>query len=309
MTRRVKVVSPINIALIKYWGKHDQQTVLPTTTSLSLTLTDLTTTTLIEEGDDLFLLNGKPLTEKEMFHLEKILHFFPKEPRKISSINHFPTAAGLASSASGMAALTVALDAFYGTNYEFQKLVEITRLGSGSSCRSLVDGFGIWHKDGTVESLNNPFTDLAMIVVVVSDQKKHISSREAMALTQATAPSYQSWIEHSQHDFDAMIGAIRGFQFHRLGEVMEINSDRLHQVMKDARPSIVYQTEQSKHIIDTVKNMRSSLLPAYTTMDAGPNVKILIRAADSDTWTTTLKSKFNFPIIVSRIGGKAHVEA
>lgn len=210
MQRRIVTVqSPINIALIKYWGKADEVKVLPTTTSLSVTLTDLwTRTTLSPAMQSSFQLNNQPMSEKEMNRVNQVLSYFPKEPFAFESINNFPTAAGLASSASGMAALTVALDTYFQTNLSFDQLVEITRKGSGSAVRSLADGFALWHQQGHVTTMENPFSDWMMLIVLVSSEKKPISSREAMKMTQTTAPSYEKWRQDSQDDLEAMMQAI-----------------------------------------------------------------------------------------------------
>lgn len=308
MREQITVRSPVNIALIKYWGKADSVNVLPTTTSISLTLTDLYSETTIEPASQFsFLLNGVALTSQELQRVQKIIDFFPNEPIKITSVNSFPTAAGLASSASGAAALSVALNHYFKRDVSFDELVKMTRLGSGSAVRSLVDGFAVWHQAGHVEQLDNPFSDLRMVVCVVSDQKKAISSREAMKVTQATAPNYDQWVRASQDDYRAMRHAILNAQLNDVGVIMERNSDRLHAIMKESQPSIVYQTDVSHSLLLLVQTMRKKGIFAYATMDAGPNVKILTTHHDVDHVIASLKETVNVPFIVSRIGGFSRV--
>jgi diphosphomevalonate decarboxylase len=309
MTRSpVSVRSPVNIALIKYWGKADPIKVLPTTTSVSLTLTDLYSETTIEPATAFsFSLNGVSLTKQELQRIQKVVDYFPQEPIKITSINSFPTAAGLASSASGSAALTVALKHYFKLDLSFDELVRITRLGSGSAVRSLVDGFAVWHPAGHVEQLDNPFLDLRMIVCVVSDQKKAISSREAMKITQSTAPTYTDWVRASKDDYRSIRQAILNSDLSQVGVIMEKNSQRLHDIMKASQPSIVYQTTLSHDILAFVKTMRTEGRFAYATMDAGPNVKILTTQHDCDRLVKALKDVMNVSVIVSRIGGFADV--
>lgn len=308
MMKKVIARSPVNIALIKYWGKANEQLVLPTTTSVSLTLTDLWTETTFEEGSFAFELNNKAADEQETKRVKDVLKHFRDDHVVIKSKNNFPTASGLASSASGFAALTVGLNKFYDANYTLQELATLTRVGSGSSCRSLVDGFAIWHRNGTLESIANPFQNLMMIVVLISEDKKAISSREAMKITKATAPTYLQWTQSSEEDFQHIRAAITDQQFDRLGQIMEKNSERLHQVMKDSIPSIVYQQSSSLDVLNLVKNARKKGLVGYTTMDAGPNVKILIHQYQLEDWQQLLKKNIPYRFLVSRIGGKANAQ-
>ena len=306
--KKVIVRSPVNIALIKYWGKANEQLVLPTTTSVSLTLTDLWTETTFEEGNFSFELNNKPADLQETKRVKDVLKHFRDDQVVIKSKNNFPTASGLASSASGFAALTVGLNKFYDANYTLQELATLTRVGSGSSCRSLVDGFAIWHRNGTLESIINPFQNLMMIVVLISEDKKTISSREAMKITKETAPTYASWTQASEEDFQNIRIAINEKQFDRVGQIMEMNSERLHQVMKDSIPSIIYQKTSSIEVLNLVKKARTKGLIGYTTMDAGPNVKILIQQHQLEDWKQLLKANISYRFLVSRIGGKADAE-
>lgn len=306
--KKVIARSPVNIALIKYWGKANEQLVLPTTTSVSLTLTDLWTETTFEEGHFSFELNNKPADLQETQRVKDVLKHFRDDQVVIKSKNNFPTASGLASSASGFAALTVGLNKFYDANYTLQELATLTRVGSGSSCRSLVDGFAIWHRNGTLESITNPFQNLMMIVVLISEDKKAISSREAMKITKETAPTYASWTQASEEDFQNIRIAINDKQLDRVGQIMEMNSQRLHQVMKDSIPSIIYQQTSSIEVLNLVKKARTKGLIGYTTMDAGPNVKILIQQHQLEDWKQLLKANISYRFLVSRIGGKADAE-
>lgn len=306
--KKVIARSPVNIALIKYWGKANEQLVLPTTTSVSLTLTDLWTETTFEEGHFSFELNNKPADLQETKRVKDVLKHFRDDQVVIKSKNNFPTASGLASSASGFAALTVGLNKFYDANYTLQELATLTRVGSGSSCRSLVDGFAIWHRNGTLESITNPFQNLMMIVVLISEDKKAISSREAMKITKETAPTYASWTQASEEDFQNIRIAINEKQLDRVGQIMEMNSERLHQVMKDSIPSIIYQQTSSIEVLNLVQKARTKGLIGYTTMDAGPNVKILIQQHQLEDWKQLLKANISYRFLVSRIGGKADAE-
>jgi diphosphomevalonate decarboxylase len=306
--KKVIARAPVNIALIKYWGKADEEKVLPTTTSLSLTLTDLYSETTFETGPFQFFLNDKPANEEEVKRVKDVLKHFRDQAVVIRSNNNFPTASGLASSASGFAALTVGLNQFYEANYTAKEIATLTRLGSGSACRSLVDGFAIWDKLGQLHSLENPFKNLVMIVMMVSEDKKAISSRVAMKVTKETSPIYQQWINDSENDYHEMLLAIKTSQFHQLGEIMERNSQRLHAVMASANPPIIYQQPTSLKLIELVKKARSEGLVGYVTMDAGPNVKILTQNSEISKWETYLRKNTTTKFLISRIGGKAYAK-
>ena len=306
--KKIIARAPVNIALIKYWGKANAELVLPTTTSLSLTLTDLYTETTFEEGPFQFTINGKPGDALEVSRVNDVLKHFRDHQVIIRTHNNFPTASGLASSASGFAALTVGLNAFFQAGYTLQELATLTRLGSGSSCRSLVDDFAIWNKNGSIESLKNPFEDLRMIVVIISDAKKTISSRDAMKVTMETAPSYPTWIQESDMDLATIKDSIKKKDFFMLGQTMEKNSGRLHKVMADATPSIIYQQPESLKVLAMVSTLRQQGLIGFATMDAGPNVKILIQGKDLSQWEDRLKKNISTSYLVTRIGGQAYAE-
>jgi diphosphomevalonate decarboxylase len=306
--KKIIARAPVNIALIKYWGKANAELVLPTTTSLSLTLTDLYTETIFEEGPFQFVINGKPGDTSEVARVKDVLKHFRNQQVIIRTQNNFPTASGLASSASGFAALTVGLNSFFQAGYTLQELATLTRLGSGSSCRSLVDDFAIWNKNGSVESLKNPFQDLRMIVVIISDAKKAISSRDAMKVTMETAPSYSNWIQDSDKDLATIKEAIIKKDFLMVGQTMEKNSARLHRVMADSTPAILYQQPESLKVLATVSALRQEGLIGFATMDAGPNVKILIQGKDLQQWEDRLKKAMRVKYLVTRIGGKAYAQ-
>jgi diphosphomevalonate decarboxylase len=303
----IKIQAPVNIALIKYWGKSDEIRVLPTTTSLSLTLTDLYTETTFSPGPFSFTLNGKPGDDNEVQRVKDVLQHFAHNQVQIDSVNNFPTASGLASSASGFAALTYGLNEFFQAQYSLNELATLTRIGSGSSCRSLVDGFAIWHQSGALTNRSNPFKNLMMLIVIISETKKPISSREAMKITKATSSQYASWMEQSEKDYQQMMQAIDQVNFQTLGDITERNSTRLHQLMATAEPSIVYQRDESRHVLEVVREARKQGLLGYATMDAGPNVKILISGDQLVEWEKLIKVQVKQRYLLSRIGGCVHV--
>ena len=170
-----------NIALIKYWGKRDEELFLPYTSSLSLTLDALYTETevsFVDSENDIFYLDDEIQGKKETEKISKFIDIFRKKSAidrrvLVNSYNHVPTAAGLASSASGYAALAASLNKLFELNLDKKELSIITRKGSGSATRSLYGGIVEWHKGNSdetsyAEKVDDGDFDLAMIIIVVN---------------------------------------------------------------------------------------------------------------------------------------------
>ncbi|MGB3414737.1 MAG: diphosphomevalonate decarboxylase [Microbacteriaceae bacterium] len=280
-----------NIALIKYWGKADEELILPAAGSLSLTLNVYPTETQVklmsELSNDEFFLNGTEQTPEASRGVHKVLGLIRElagvETRaRVVSKNSGPTAAGLASSASGYAALALAASAVYGLELSPKELSRLARRGSGSASRSIFSGLSIWHAGTDAESYAEPVLgsalDLAMTIAEVSKAKKAISSREAMRLTQETSPFYAAWITENALNLNEMLIALRANDFERVGELTEASFYRMTASMIGAMPAIRYFTAESVALLDLVRELRASGIPAYATMDAGPNVKVLSQA-------------------------------
>ncbi|MBG9984445.1 diphosphomevalonate decarboxylase [Aerococcaceae bacterium DSM 111022] len=308
-----------NIALIKYWGKRNQELYLPMTSSLSLTLESLYTDTAIKFdanlAHDTFSLDGKLQDDKETEKVSKFVDLFReysdiKLPVAIESVNHVPTAAGLASSASAFAALASAINAALGLELSPEVLSTFARQGSGSSTRSLFGGLAIWHKgDGDdsassyAEQIDDATFDIGMLIVVVNNQKKKISSRIGMQHTIETSPFYKFWPEEVEKDLALMLPAIEERNIDKIGEIAEHNAMKMHSTMIASNPSFNYFEAKSLRAIELVQQMRADGLSAYYTMDAGPNVKIICPYSQIDQIKTYLKDDFSDDqLIASRPG-------
>lgn len=289
-----------NIALIKYWGKRDTSLFLPTKSSLSISLDDLQTTTHVsfsQTQQDTIILNGKVVTNKTN-HISSFLDTFRSlynihAHYTIETSNNFPTAAGLASSASGFAALAKSLDKLHNLNLSSKELSILARRGSGSASRSIESGFVLWHRghkpDGSDSYAQKLFDrshwpELAIVVLTLETNKKPVSSREAMQKTIATSPFYKTWVKNSEARIAPMIEAIRKKDIHTLGALAEKDSLEMHHCMQTATPSINFLTKRTKAAIAHVQNLRkpaqpgSAGTPCYCTIDAGPNVKVITLA-------------------------------
>ncbi|AXG83090.1 diphosphomevalonate decarboxylase [Streptomyces paludis] len=292
-----------NIALIKYWGKRDEHLVLPRTDSLSMTLDILPTTTRVhrdpEAAHDTVTLNGRP-AEGEA--LRRVIAFLDLVRDRsglphgsvVASENTVATGAGLASSASGFAALAVAAAASYGLALDATALSRLARRGSGSACRSVFGGFAVWHAGpdsgtGAEADLHSyaepvPVGDLdpALVVAVVDAGPKAVSSRAAMRRTVHTSPLYEPWAVSSRGDLTEMRAALLAGDIETVGDIAERNALGMHATMLAARPAVRYLAPATLTVLDRVLGLRRDGTPAYATMDAGPNVKVLCRRTDAD---------------------------
>lgn len=315
-----------NIALIKYWGKADERLVIPTTSSLSITLDGMATTTTVDfapsrsgfgdgrrtgEGGsgsmnplrlrnpaDSLIIDGIPRDGKareRVSHLLDIVRAMAgmDSPAQVTSHNTVPFGAGLASSASAFAALAAAASWAAGLDLSDRELSRLARRGSGSACRSIFGGLAIWHAgDSDETSYAEPVDctlDLAIIVVAVSTREKPMSSRDAMRLTMRTSPLYRAWVDSSARDLRRALDAIRNRDLKGLGEVCEANSLGMHAAMMSARPAILYWLPESVTALHAVAELRRRGLPAWASMDAGPNVKVLTSRQEAQNVARALR--------------------
>lgn len=289
-TDSARCFAPSNIALVKYWGKRDITLNLPHTGSLSISLGNRGTTTSLRISTtptDSIRLNGKEIAPHETFY-RRLVHFFDRfqSPRRIffevDTHNNIPTAAGLASSASGFAALVMAMNELFNWQLSLEQQSRLARLGSGSACRSFWPGFVEWHRgvnaDGS-DSFATPVADtweeLRIGLVIVSDQQKALGSTEAMIRTTQTSIRYQAWPDTVHQALIDIKQAIAMKNFSRLGEISEANALAMHDTMLDSIPPIQYCTPETLQQRETVWKLRQQGIPVYFTQDAGPNLKLL----------------------------------
>ena len=283
------VYAPANIALCKYWGKRNEILNLPMTSSLSISLQEKGSHFAFEviDTEDALHLNEKIIPAEDPFYqsLFSFINLFRNggHPRLHIRIHStIPIAAGLASSASGFASVVKGLDALYGWQLAPHELSILARLGSGSACRSIWSGFVEWQKgireDG-MDSFGVPldltWPALRIGLLLVSCDKKNISSRKAMALTQENSPLYRAWPQQVAQELDAIKRALANQDFMALGEASESNAMVMHKTMMATTPSIDYSTPKTREYVQQIWQLRREGLPIYFTQDAGPNLKLL----------------------------------
>ena len=322
----VKVKSYANIAIVKYWGKKDAKKMIPATSSISLTLNDMFTETEMEfisdedikisvekemkNGDykdkfsnmtDLFYLNGELQDSVHTEKISKVVDLF-RENRsqkvKISTTNNMPTAAGLSSSSSGLSAVIKACNKLFGKNYTQSELAQISKFGSGSSSRSFFGPIAAWDKDtGEIYKVRTDLK-LAMIVLVLNENKKEISSRNGMELCAKTSTYFDEWVKQSEIDFVNMKKYLAENNFEKVGILTEENALRMHKTTETANPPFTYFNEKTYEAMDFVKNLRNNGEKCYFTMDAGPNVKVLCLEEDLEKLAGIFGKKYK--VIISR---------
>jgi len=295
-----KAVAHPNIALIKYWGKRDQALNLPAVGSISLTLDSLRTETSVMFTDtlreDRVSLNGEEPPDSTTSRISRFLDLIRdragiRAAAEVHTSNNFPTGAGLASSASGFAALALAGSAAANLSLSPRELSVLARQGSGSAARSIFGGWVEMQKgereDGTdaqAEQLfDEEYWDLRMLIVVLSSEQKLMSSTAGMTHTANTSPFYSSWVRKADHALSAMRNAIAHRDFHEVGRLCEASALRLHALTLSADPGIVYWTGETVALIHTIRRLRERGIPVYFTIDAGPQVKLLCFPDDVTT--------------------------
>ncbi|NLC55065.1 MAG: diphosphomevalonate decarboxylase [Erysipelothrix sp.] len=318
---KAKARAHANIALIKYWGKEDEELSIPNNSSLSLTLEAFYTETEVEfseliSEDEFYLDNRKD--DITLLKVSKFLDLFRdrlniKTRAIVKSINYVPTAAGLASSASAFAALAAAANKASGLNLNDKALSTFARKGSGSATRSIYGGIVEWQKGDSDQTsyaieIDDANWDIGMVVVLVNSNEKKISSTKAMKQTVLTSPYYPSWVKDSEKDLIDIKAAIKDRDIRKIGEISERNALKMHATMLAAKPPIMYFEPNSILVIQIVQQLREKGIAAYFTMDAGPNVKILCKLSDANTIKEDLLKSFDKKdIIVTKVGPKVQI--
>jgi len=294
-----------NIALVKYWGKRDARLNLPATGSISLTLSSMHTTTSVSldsslDHDEIIT----PGTSHSHAFSKRVTEFMDRvrlltgchDYARIETENNFPTGAGLASSASGFAALALASTKAMGSELPLQPLADLARQGSGSAPRSLLGGLveiqpGV-SPDGSDFQVNQllPATSINLCLVVIVTQKteKVIGSTEGMERTRQTSPYYESWLNANKEDLKAAKVAIERDHFTQLGLVVERSALAMHALAMSARPPVFYWNPVTVALLKKIWQCKDAGLEGFLTIDAGPQVKVLCRPSVALLWKEAL---------------------
>ena len=330
----INVTAPSNIALLKYWGKDPQGIQWPSNNSISMTLSNCHTRTSaaafgdIREGsvDEISLEKiVEASSKKSIDRVQSFLNLLREETGyraalRIKSENSFPAGAGIASSASGFAALTVAALAAWTRSknweelrdqgYGVHKLAKFARMGSGSACRSLLGGFVQWRKGDSPESqsisLLAPAShwDLSDLIAVVDRHEKTTSSSEGHKIAQ-TSPLFCTRVLGIPEKEQLICEAIEDQDLEKLGFVLESEALDMHAVMMSSTPSLNYLSPKTFEILAWVRESRRKLsTPAYFTLDAGSTVHILTETHAAETWRKAFQERWGdiVHLIEDRVG-------
>lgn len=286
--------APSNIALCKYWGKRNLALNLPVTSSLSISLAhkgaDAKISISATKAHEIFIDNERLPAEYDHTHrLSAYLDLFRFNDQhyRVHLNFNIPVAAGLASSACGFASLVKALDDLYAWKLDEKSLSILARLGSGSACRSVYDGFVEWRHgerpdgmDSYATVINDTWPQLCLGLCVVSKTKKAVSSRDGMQRTVKTSELYAAWPEKTAHDLMALKTAITIKDFDLLGRTAESNAMTMHATMLAAWPPLLYSQAETVTLMQRIWALRQQGLSVYFTQDAGPNLKLLFLASN-----------------------------
>ena len=327
-----KAKGPINIALIKYWGKEDEELITPLNNSISLTLDTNTfyTETKVtikqtcevkdntKENDISLIINGKTsnITKRIKNIFKKLLSMdnqickelsISKLDIKIESINTFPIASGCASSASSMAALVLAITSALKLENIISKteLTKIARLGSGSACRSIFGGICEWEKGNKDDSIavqlyEKNYWDLGIKLIIVSQKEKDVSSSLGMKITKETSELFKYRINYIvKQNLENIKKFLKEKDFNNFAEIIIKDSNNFHACCRDSYPSINYLNEESDFIMKIVMSLNKIYgknICAYT-FDAGSNAFLIYEMINK----TIIDDFFNFILGFSNI--------
>jgi len=277
-----------NIALTKYWGNADDELRIPTNDSISLTLDRARAVTAASFRPDLaedeVTVDGRALTGpalqrvSDQLDLCRGLAGTTWRARVVSRCN-FPTSTGIASSAAGFAALTVASAAALGLQLSTRKLSRLARRGSGSAARLIFGGFALLHGDvGDQEACADPLCgpdwwEVCDLVVVLSRVEKDVPSSVGQRLAH-TSPLHAARVAHVAELNHRLLAALAERDFAALGQVAEQDALLMHAVMMTSRPALLYWLPETLALMRRVRQWREEGIPTYFTIDAGPNVHV-----------------------------------
>lgn len=300
---KATAVAPANIAFIKYWAKADPVLRVPQNNSISMNLSDLFSTCTVEFNekftkDQITFLGEEVVTENELKRISEALdrvrnlkNISPKA--RIVTKNNFPKATGIASSASGFAALTLAALAALDIKLEEKELSRLARLASGTACRSIPDGFVEWEKgtgpdDSYASQIFPPdYWQVCDVVAIVTDKMKKVGSTEGHTLA-VTSPFYKARLEGIDEKLSEIKKFMKAKDFSKFGKLIEDEALNMHAICLTCAPPLLYWEPTTIAIMKKIIEWRENgELEAYFTIDAGPTVHAICEHKNAET----LKSK------------------
>jgi diphosphomevalonate decarboxylase len=320
-TGAVAIAHP-NIAFIKYWGNRDHDLRIPANGSISMNLEGLSTRTQVVFDSvliaDELVLNGQSQSGSVVQRILPILDCVRRLARtenhaRVVSENNFPMGAGIASSASAFAALSLAASVAAGLQLSERDLTRLARLGSGSACRSVPGGFVEWlagegDGDSYAFSIAPPdYWELTDCIAVVSAEHKPTGSSQGHRLAESS-PLQAARLFSASNRLVLCRRSILDRDFNALSKLIELDCHLMHAVMMTSQPALIYWAPATLSIIAAVRDWRKNGLDVCYTIDAGPNVHVLCPEHNS---TQVVRLLEQIPgvvrVLTARPGGPAHI--
>jgi diphosphomevalonate decarboxylase len=295
VTGKATVTAPSNIAFIKYWGARDLAQALPMNASISMTLTEcvsLSTVAFTEGSDEpdrielvaedgSTALPSASFRERALAHVGRMSRWARRSGSfRVATRNSFPTGAGIASSASGFAALTLAATKALGLSLSTPELSDLARMsGSGSAARSVLGGYVEWSPQGEgtghAEALAPAsHWDLRDVIALVDHGEKDVSSLDGHRVA-ASSPHFDTRQRILPQRLALVRRAIDERDLEALGPVLEEEAIELHLIAMSSKPPIFYWKPGTVQVLERLRKLRSEGVSAWATMDAGANVHVI----------------------------------
>lgn len=320
---KATAVAPANIAFIKYWGRKDARLRLPMNASISMNLSAAYSTTTVEfspdfQKDEVTLLESNGFTDKETSRVIRQLDIVRQRAgvqlfARVATENSFPKSTGAASSASGFAALTLAAVTALGVHTSEKELTILARLGSGSACRSIPDGFVKWEEGDSSDTsyahslYPHDYWDLRDILVIVGLTGKDVSS-SAGHDTVTTSKFFKRRLQELPRRIRGIEAGLKIKDFQQLGENIEEDCLSMHHVMQTQNPPLMYWNNATRNIVEAVVGWRNAGLAVYFTIDAGPNVHVICEGKDEKNVCVAVKKLSGIKnIMVNKPAENAHI--
>lgn len=326
----VKWESPSNIALVKYWGKKENQ--IPANPSISFTLSNCKTITKVtytkkETKDFSFdvIFEGqsneafKPKIKTFFERIETYMPFLRDYHFRIETENTFPHSSGIASSASGMSALALclisiekelidnvalsAVERFFGADYFNQKTSFLARLGSGSACRSIEGPLVVWGKNEAFkdssdifgvtfkDEIHPNFKNYQDAILLVDKGEKQVSSTVGHKLMHGH-PFAEQRFQQAHNNLVELKSVLQSGDLKRFIEIVETEALTLHAMMMTSMPYFILMKPNTLEIINKIWEFRTETDSRLCfTLDAGANVHVLFPEDEKDKVYEFIKSE------------------
>jgi len=307
---KATAIAPTNIAFTKYWGKKDEVLRLPENGSVSMTLSDLLTTTTVEfspkyKKDQVIINGGGPPAGGEEGEAERVVKHLDRVrilaginlKAKMVSKNNFPIGTGLSSSASGFAALTLAATTAAGLKLSEKELSILARQGAGSACRSIPGGFVEWLDGNTSDTsyakqiFPPNYWQIADVVAIVSEGKKEIPSSTGMR-SAVSSPFMKLRLSRMKAKNKLVKRLIKERRFKELGELTEQEALELHAIMLTQYPPLIYWTPGTLQIMKLTSRWRADGIPVYFTVNTGQDIHLIVEQKNVEKVKSKLKKLF-----------------